>query len=747
MRRSGALLRAGWIAVSVRVVAMMAAVLPMTALVAQGGPPVRARAAIPTSLPTVVPRPGMVITHSVRVKPGVYRWAGSASLDSALLVIRGSGITVDMRGVVLVGTPDNAEPDAARGVAVRIDGGSGVRVQGLRARGYHVGILARGTRSLELLDNDLSHNWKPRLFSLVEHESLNDWLSYHQNEQREWLRFGAGIYLEGVIGGALRGNRVEQGMNGLMLVRTDSLQIRANDFSFNSGLGIGMYRSSHNTIVANRIDYDVRGYSHGVYRRGQDSAGILMFEQCTGNMVAYNSVTHGGDGLFLWAGQQTMDNGKGGANDNVFLSNDFSYAPTNGMEATFSRNSFIANRVVGNDHGLWGGYSYESRVIGNCFGANRIGIAIEHGQQNTIAANRFDGDGTGIRLWADPIEPSDWGYPKFRDTRSRDNLIRENRMNGVKTPFAITNTAPLDTIANIRADSIASDCDPRRLAPTTTYWRLPKIDDEPLTWPRTAVADRDRSAIVVDEWGPYDWRSPKLWPVDSTRAMPLRLAVLGPAGRWRVVGQRGLTSVSSRSGRVGDTIVVTPASVAIGDWSLTLEYVGTATRSRDGVEHRAGTPVRFSYERFEPAARWNVRFYAWADSTDPRARPDAFDALLRSPPLLTRDELRLDYFTSRALFPSLPRNKLALEATSSLTLPAGTHTLRTLSDDAVRVWIDDVLVIDDWLPHVTRPAYAAIAGGTHRVRVQYVQVDGWSELRLDVLRGVQSRSMGSDGPH
>ena len=99
------------------------------------------------------------------------------------------------------------------------------------------------------------------------------------------------------------------------------------------------------------------------------------------------------------------------------------------------------------------------------------------------------------------------------------------------------------------------------------------------------------------------------------------------------------------------------------------------------------------------------------------------------------------------LFPSLPRNRVALEATSSLTLPSGTYTLRLLSDDAARIWVDDVLVIDDWLPHVTRPAYAEIRGGTHRIRVQYVQVDGWSELRLDLLRGFRSRSMGSDGPH
>ena len=104
----------------------------------------------------------------------------------------------------------------------------------------------------------------------------------------------------------------------------------------------------------NRIDWCVRGYSHGFYNRGQDSAGLLIYEQSSRNIVAFNSVTHGGDGLFLWAGQSTMDTGQGGVNDNLFYDNDFSHAPTNGIEATFSRNvvlSATASRSTGTASG------------------------------------------------------------------------------------------------------------------------------------------------------------------------------------------------------------------------------------------------------------------------------------------------------------------------------------------------------------------------------------------------------------
>src|SRR5213592_956344 len=215
---------------------------------------------------------GMIITQSVRVLPKTYRLAGPP------IIVRGDNITVDFSGATLEGMDPQADPDQARDTAIVIDGGSNIRIVKARIHGYKVGILARGTRRLTMRDNDLSNNWKPRLFSLVEHESLVDWLSFHHNEKNEWLRFGAGIYLQDVQGGELRNNLAVGGMNAVLLVPSTGIMIRDHNFSFNSGLGIGLYRSSDDTIVHNRLDYNVRGYSHGVYSRGQDSAGLRIYE-------------------------------------------------------------------------------------------------------------------------------------------------------------------------------------------------------------------------------------------------------------------------------------------------------------------------------------------------------------------------------------------------------------------------------------------------------------------------------------
>lgn len=689
---------------------------------------------------------GMVISHSVRIRPGHYLAPAS---DSGAITIRGSNVTVDLRGVELIGSNDRHHPDTFAGTAIRIATGSHITVLGARIRGYKVGILARGVTRLRLLDNDLSDNWRPRLYSGIEKESLIDWLSYHHNEKDEWLRYGAAIYLADVTESEVRGNTVRRGMNGLMLVRTTRTRVWNNDFSFNSGLGVGMYRATYDTLMHNRIDYDVRGYSHGFFNRGQDSAGLLMFEQTSSNVVAFNSVTHGGDGLFLWAGQSTMDTGKGGANDNLFYRNDFSYAPTNGMEATFSRNNFIENRVEENWHGLWGGYSYNSVVMGNHFSRNVEGIAIEHGQDNVIGGNTFTQDTTAIHLWWNKLEPSDWGYPRSRDTRSRDVSIYENIFVDTRTALRINNSQGVvssgNDFRNVDSISVRTGDNTGWMmvqAEGDVRFRLPALPGygvSPMKGGSAAMIPaggrRGRNTIIVDEWGPYEWKSPRLWPVGRSDAVPQLLRVLGPAGGWRVVAREGVASLSRESGNIGDTLVVVPAADRDTDYRVELEYHGVATTSPFGERIAAGAPVRFGWGRYLPAASWHVRFVAWDSVAAPRTDASAIARALAGAEVVAIDTTRLDLTWYAPPKQRIPRERLLTEATATVSLAAGKYLLRTIADDAVKVYLDGTLLLEDWTPGESHAKAATFtATGTHTIRVVHLQVDGWYELRLDIER-------------
>ncbi|MFV1988779.1 MAG: PA14 domain-containing protein, partial [Gemmatimonadota bacterium] len=249
-----------------------------------------------------------------------------------------------------------------------------------------------------------------------------------------------------------------------------------------------------------------------------------------------------------------------------------------------------------------------------------------------------------------------------------------------------------------------------------------------------------------DEWGPFDWRSPKLWPVDTARVtVPLR--VVGPDGQWTVTRQRGIDDLSGKTGLIGDTLIITPRPGNEGDWSVEFEYLGEPVIGPRGTPSPEGEAVPFGFERFDPVTEWQLAYYAWSDEAyDPGSDPTALDELIASGPLLRATEPDLDFMWYRPLVDGLPRERWALEATASVSLPPGEFSVRTISDDGIRVWIDGQLVIDRFDPHGSEVDYAPVQPGEHDIRVRYYQLGGWSELRVEVVRG-SARSRGSAGPH
>ena len=73
-------------------------------------------------------------------------------------------------------------------------------------------------------------------------------------------------------------------------------------------------------------------------------------------------------------------------------------------------------------------------------------------------------------------------------------------------------------------------------------------------------------------------------------------------------------------------------------------------------------------------------------------------------------------------------------AEGAVDLPPGEYELATISDDGIRVWVDDTLVVDRWSQHESELVIVPIAPGRHRLRAEYYQVDGWVELRVEVRR-------------
>ena len=731
-------------------------------------------------------KPGMVIDRTCTIRRRVYSLpSGDDAGKSGAITITGNGIVVDFDGAVIMGTPNSTMPSERKGTAIVVKG-RGITIKNAVIRGYKIGIIARNCPGIKILNCDLSYNWKQHLLSNLEREDLSDWLSYHRNENDEWLRYGCGVYLRKCDGFEVKGMTCTGGQNGLMLMECDKGKVWNCDLSFLSGCGLAMYLSSDNRIMHNKIDWCVRGYSHGVYNRGQDSAGIIIYEQSSRNVFAFNSATHGGDGFFLWAGQSTMDTGQGGCNDNLLYGNDFSGAPANGIEMTFSRNTVVNNLMDECWHGIWGGYSYDSKIIGNTFSTSDEHIAIEHGMNNAISDNLFIGCSIGINLWWDKVSDDSWGYPKKRDTRSLNNLISRNSFAGVKTPISLRNTQKTRVEVNLFCDdvnpvAVAGDFAGTEFIGNTVHGTLKPLagiatsqnrwlptDRAPKPAPRWdpfrpvseaskpyAVTPlkggmdpfikpgqiRGRKYILVNEWGPVDFKSPVLWPRGTEQKPDAKgrmqewhkFEIVGPKGTWRVKEMRGIQQVSVEHGQAPGFISILPSRGAATDLFLQLEFTGEPIVTPLGEKIPQGNPYLFSYSEFFAPIDWKVEWFKWDDATDPRKNLDAFEALLKTKPIKTETIDRLNYEWGGAIGEGLPGDYFATHAVGQFEVPKGTYVLEFVADDGIRAWLDGKLILDEWHWQPPTPYSRTVElNGKHRIEIQHFEIDGYAALKMSL---------------
>lgn len=692
---------------------------------------------------------GMKITSGTRIRKSVYRINAPADTARPIVLIEGSNITIDFNNAELRGSNDTRNPDEFYGIAIMVRNSKNITIRNLKAKGYKIAFIAQNTENLSVENCDFSYNYRQHLNSTQEKEDIADWMSYHHNENDEWLRYGAAMYLKDCKRFTVKNCTVTGGQNALMMMRCDDGLIVNNDFSFNSGIGIGMYRSNRNKAGYNRIIFNVRGYSHGVYNRGQDSAGILVYEQSNNNIFYKNNVTHGGDGFFLWAGQTTMDTGQGGCNDNVIEGNDFSYAPTNGVEVTFSRVQVTGNRIYDCDHGIWGGYSYSSVFSGNRFRNNRIGVAIEHGQHNEISDNTFLGDREAIKLWSRKEQPPDWGYARYRDTRSADYTITGNSFNSNPVVYSFTRTDSINVYFNtaagygalFRTDSTVTHLDSLVMDRVDSSAKVPILINKPND-PFTGNGKyAGRRNIMITEWGPYDFRYPLIWntnPTDKNDTMRFDLA--GPKGKWKIKTLKGVTGISAGNGVFPASITAVRTGGDRTDILIELEYTGPAFTTAMGEKIPAGKPSLFRYRKFFQPISWDVLFYPLDTMYyNPVRSGSLFSITERKAPFKSEKTDKLDYAWWGGIKEAgIQHTQFITSASGQASFPPGEYELSVTWDDAVRVYVDEKLVVDEWNPsrytfdESPNRKVRLRLGGDHTFRVEHLELGGFATLSLKI---------------
>lgn len=744
-----------------------------------------------------IDRDNIEIRTSVIIEPGVYRVADADG--NGVLQVRASGVTVEFApGALLLGTADEtATPDTYAGTGIRIENARNVTIVRPQIGGFKVGVHATNANGLTLTDGEFRDLWRHRLGSTPAREDSRDWLWPHRNDANEWLNnYGAAIYIEDSAEVEIARTRVRDGQNGIIFDNVEHGRVYDNDASFLSGWGLALWRSSFNVITRNAFDFCIRGYSHGVYNRGQDSAGILAFEQCSNNIIAENSATHGGDGFFgfggrealgeLWLeqerarlrqelGREDVDSEikvtgevieqfrRRGCNDNLLINNDFSYAAAHGIEMTFSfGNQFLGNRLVENAIcGVWGGYSQDTLIAANDFAGNgegaygleRGGVNIEHGFQNKIAQNTFRDNKCGVHLWWDPdtgLLSLPWAKANHRG--STDNLIVNNSFEGDKVAVHLRATKNTTLAGNmmtaVETELDADDASPlvEGEAPPPNFVLPRNYAVYGETQPVGARSQlQGRHNIIMTEWGPWDHTSPLI------RREPNAKDAAGRTDRWvlykagPVQQVRVLSTANPLPGGPERRITITAEDRDNADRSVVVVSAPEAPGvypyqveivTADGAAY----PVSGQFIN----AQWDARFFAWTD--DPREHADAWTRMAQEKSTAVQlDHLRLVYgwggpsslkINEALTAAGIGNDRFGMIATTSIPLGPGVWRISTLSDDGVRVTVDGDRIIDNWTHHgPTRDsATFLVASGEKPVSItlEHFEIDGYSVLEFEL---------------
>lgn len=684
----------------------------------------------------------------------------------------------------LIQVPAGTPWHTLEGVGIRIDGHTGVTLRRPHAHRFKIGIWATGADGLVIEQADVSGGYADRLRSTPERSDSEDILDPHANDGGQWrTRYGAGICIERSDGVTIRSSFARRRQNGIILDRCTGAKVYDNDFSFLSGWGLAMWRTTGSTVSRNAFDFCIRGYNEGVYLDGQGSAGILMFEQCSENLIAQNSATHGGRGLWIFAGSEATGRtpppaedfsytGRG-SNDNLIIGNDFSYAAMRGLELTYS----FDNRIVGNRFiecaasGIWATWSQKTMIAGNEFvrngerpsGLERGGVSISHSAHNIIRDNTFTDNRCGVHLWSEDDDTTQLPWHTGNETASTGNQVVRNTFSGDAIMLQIRDVKGAAIGGNTARDVGAAvdaspGAEPEEIEAPQNPFEPP--DYEPLgqntpTGAREHLAGRSR--IVMGDDFPWDHSGPiirhvrggpgdaaQVYELLGASASGLEVIEGEVAGELKAEGDKTLVLVRPAEGASG----YIPFRVAM------VEAASAGETPQDGAadDGAAAEPKAAPRHEFTGAflrTTWRTTFFKWGETDEVLADPlqdlDAWRARAVGPGAVTIDSPVLNFRFAAdgpgGLGPAplkeagFGADRFGLIARTRLPLPAGQWRFATESDDGVRVLVDGERVIENWGRHSPTHNSGLLhleAGREVEIVVEHFEDRGYAVVTLEI---------------
>ena len=176
--------------------------------------------------------------------------------------------------------------------------------------------------------------------------------------------------------------------------------------------------------------------------------------------------------------------------------------------------------------------------------------------------------------------------------------------------------------------------------------------------------------------------------------------------------------------------------LVIDSWTRSQEHTVTVDRFIPAGTHE------FRVEFFEDGGqataifRWELIGSSNAGQQSPNWRGEYFNRPdLSGAPVLIRDDRYINQNWGEASpGPGVNTDFWSARWTRSLVVQPGTYQLNVTSDDGSRVFVNNQLLIDNWIDQTTtRSAQFTSAGNTANVRVEYYDNYGPAFIQLDLI--------------
>jgi hypothetical protein len=157
------------------------------------------------------------------------------------------------------------------------------------------------------------------------------------------------------------------------------------------------------------------------------------------------------------------------------------------------------------------------------------------------------------------------------------------------------------------------------------------------------------------------------------------------------------------------TLIQAEAEMRAGDHLIKVEY----------YDAEGDAQVRVWWEPKDLYTEWRGEYFP--------------NPTLAGKPVLTRNDANLQFdWGDGSPDAQLPADGFSARWTRRMTFDEGAYRVLATADDGIRVWVDDLAVIDEWhdSQQTTYAGYRWLKAGLHNVRVEYFEGQGQARVRV-----------------